>query len=104
MAQQNTNTRTNTGTRLTPPRRYLVRIHNDDVTTMEFVVEILQDIFNMTLEHATATMLEIHHNDYAVVGTYSYDIAQTKAEMTIRQARENGFPLRVTVEPTIYQI
>lgn len=81
------------------PRRYKVIIYNDDFTTMEFVVMILQQVFYKSEEEAQALMLQVHHSDKAVVGIYSYDIALSKARKATNMAREKGFPLRLTVEP-----
>ena len=81
------------------PRRYKVIIYNDDFTTMEFVVMILQQVFFKSEEEAQALMLQVHHSDKAVVGIYSYDIALSKARKATDMAREKGFPLRLTVEP-----
>ena len=86
MAAQ-TNTREHTKNRIKKPSLYHVVMHNDDFTTMEFVVEILMTIFNKGKEEATALMLAVHNSQKAVVGTYSYDIARTKAEEAERQAR-----------------
>lgn len=77
---------------------YRVIMHNDDVTTMDFVVMVLATIFHKSELEAEAIMLKIHHEGKAVVGTYYYDIAVTKQMQTMRLARENHFPLVVTVE------
>ena len=93
-----TNAREHTKNRIKKPSLYDVVMHNDDFTTMEFVVEILITIFNKGREEAAALMMAVHKNQKAVVGTYSYDIARTKAEEAERQARAEGFPFRLTVE------
>ena len=80
------------------PRRYKVIIYNDDFTTMEFVVMILIQVFFKSEEEAQALMLQVHHSDKAVVGIYSYDIAVSKANKATSMAREQGYPLRLTVE------
>lgn len=84
---------------LKEPRRYKVIIYNDDFTTMEFVVMILKQVFFKSEEEAQALMLQVHHSDKAVVGIFSYDIAVSKANKATNMARENGYPLRLTVEP-----
>lgn len=66
---------------------------------MEFVVMVLMDVFFMSEENAYALMMQIHHSDKAVAGVYTYDIAMSKARKATDMAREEGFPLRVTVEP-----
>ena len=80
------------------PRHYKVIMHNDDFTSMEFVVEILMDIFHKDGLEAERLMLTVHKSGRAVVGAYPYDIAVTKARMASARAREEGFPLRLTVE------
>ena len=74
-------------------------IHNDDFTTMDFVVKVLRDIFFMNEQDAETLMMQVHNTGQAVVGIYSYDIAQTKSQKAIKMARENGFPLRLSVKP-----
>ncbi|WP_028911945.1 ATP-dependent Clp protease adaptor ClpS [Prevotella sp. MA2016] len=86
-------------TDLREPRRYKVTIYNDDFTTMEFVVKILTEIFFKSEAEAETLMLKVHHADKAVVGIYSYDVATSKVRKATAMAREEGFPLRLTVEP-----
>lgn len=86
-------------TDLKEPRQFKVIMHNDDFTTMEFVVQILKEIFLKSEESATAIMLEIHKHNKGVAGIYTYDIAMSKMQKATRMARENNFPLRLTVEP-----
>lgn len=86
-------------TSIKEPRRYKVIIHNDDFTTMDFVVKVLKVVFFLSEENAEALMLQVHHSNKAVVGIYTYDIAVTKAQKATAMAREEGFPLRLTVEP-----
>lgn len=81
------------------PNRYKVLIHNDDFTTMDFVVMILKSVFFLTDEKALTLMLRVHHSEKAVVGVYTYDVAVSKARKATEMARENNFPLRLTVEP-----
>ena len=81
------------------PRRYTVTIHNDDFTTMDFVVKVLKEVFFMEEEKAMTLMLTVHHAGKAVVGIYTYDIATSKVRKATEMARENGFPLMLTVEP-----
>ena len=80
------------------PRHYKVVMHNDDFTSMEFVVEILMDIFHKDGIEAERLMLMVHKSGKAVVGSYPYDIAVTKVQMASARAREEGFPFRLTVE------
>lgn len=81
------------------PRRYNVIIWNDDFTPMDFVVYILVDIFGKDPAEAEALMLAVHHSSKAVAGTYTCDIAHSKADKATRIARSEGFPLRLTCEP-----
>ena len=99
MPQEQSSIRERQRTNLQEPRRYKVIIHNDDFTTMDFVVMVLKQVFFLSEEHAQALMLKVHHSSYAVVGIYTYDIAVSKAKKATNLARENGFPLRLTVEP-----
>ena len=80
------------------PHQYKVVIHNDDFTTMDFVIMVLKQVFFYTNERATALMLQVHHSDKAVVGTYTYDIAASKVRKATELARANNFPLRITLE------
>jgi ATP-dependent Clp protease adaptor protein ClpS len=80
------------------PSLYKVILHNDDYTTMDFVVDILISIFLKSKSEAVELMLKIHTDGKAVCGVYIYEIALTKAEQVKRLARENSFPLLATVE------
>ena len=84
--------------KLDEPAKYNVLLHNDDYTTMDFVVEILMNIFHKSLMEAEQIMLNIHRLGKAICGTYTYDIAQTKVYQVKQLARKNGFPLLATIE------
>ena len=99
MAKEQSSTRERSRTNLKEPRRYKVTIYNDDFTTMEFVVMILTQVFFKSESEAEALMLKVHHSDKTVVGIYSYDVATSKARKATNMAREQGYPLRLTVEP-----
>ena len=99
MPQEQSNVRERQKNNLKEPRLYKVIIHNDDFTTMDFVVEVLKTVFYYSNEKAEALMLQEHHANKAVVGIYTYDIAVSKANKATNLAREKGFPLRLTVEP-----
>lgn len=99
MAKQQSDVRERTRLSHDLPRMYRVIMHNDDFTTMEFVVMILKQIFFKSEAEAEALMLQVHHSDKAVVGIYSYDVATSKVRKATSMAREAGFPLRLTVEP-----
>ena len=98
MAKEQSQLRERQRTDLREPRRYKVIIYNDDFTTMEFVVMILVQVFLKSEEEAQTLMLQVHHSDKAVVGIYSYDIAVSKVRKATTMAREQGYPLRLTVE------
>ena len=80
------------------PGFYKVILLNDDVTPMEFVIEILQKIFKHDLEAAQEIMLAVHTEGSAIAGVYSYEIAEQKGVESTVLARNNGFPLQVKVE------
>jgi ATP-dependent Clp protease adaptor protein ClpS len=99
MAREQSSVRERQRIDLREPRRYKVTIFNDDFTTMEFVVMILKTVFFKSETEAEALMLQVHHSDKAVVGIYSYDVATSKVRKATNMAREQGYPLRLTVEP-----
>jgi ATP-dependent Clp protease adaptor protein ClpS len=80
------------------PPLYKVLLHNDDFTTMEFVVWVLESVFNMAEEQAIQVMLNVHLRGSGVAGIYTYEIAETKIEKTTALAREHEYPLLVTME------
>lgn len=82
-----------------PPRRYKVLFHNDDYTTMEFVVEVLKKFFHKNDTEAVFIMLKVHRTGSGVAGVYTRDVAETKVSEVMKYARENGMPLLVTAEP-----
>ncbi|MCC7018660.1 MAG: ATP-dependent Clp protease adaptor ClpS [Ardenticatenales bacterium] len=74
-------------------------LHNDDYTTMAFVIHILQSHFGKTAAEATHVMLQVHHKGSGVAGIYPRDVAETKVEVVTEEARTNGMPLLVEAEP-----
>ncbi len=80
------------------PQMFKVLLHNDDYTSMDFVVEVLIGIFHKTHAQAEQIMLQIHEKDKAICGVYSFEIAQTKAEQVKQLAKQNEFPLLATIE------
>ncbi len=84
------------------PRRFVVVFHNDDYTTMEFVIHVLVTIFHKDFMAAQAVMLEVHQKGWAVAGTFSCDIARSKVRKAEAFARSKGHPLKVTAEPEGY--
>lgn len=81
------------------PPMFRVILHNDDYTTMEFVVEILVRFFHRTQTEATRIMLHVHTKGRGVAGVYTRDVAETKVEQVSEHARESGMPLLLTMEP-----
>jgi ATP-dependent Clp protease adaptor protein ClpS len=81
------------------PKLFKVFMHNDDYTTMDFVIVVLQSIFHKESAEATFLMLQIHQRGQALCGLYPFEIAETKVAKVHRQARAAGFPLRCTLEP-----
>lgn len=80
------------------PEMFKVVLLNDDYTTMEFVVLVLQTVFNKASDEATRIMLQVHVKGRGICGTYTYEIAETKVSTVHEMARENGFPLMATIE------
>jgi len=80
------------------PNLYKVLLHNDDYTTMEFVVEILMAVFNKSIEESTRIMLNVHQKGVGVCGIYTYELAETKVDTVERIARANDFPLKCSME------
>ena len=85
-------------TRLEKPPLYKVLLHNDDFTTMEFVVWILEYVFLKPDAEAISIMLKVHHDGVGVAGVYPYDIAYMKSQKATNLARAREYPLLVTVE------
>ena len=81
------------------PSLFQVLLHNDDYTTMEFVVWVLESVFNMPEDQAIQVMLNVHLRGVGVAGIYTFAVAEMKVEKTIALAREQEFPLLATMEP-----
>jgi ATP-dependent Clp protease adaptor protein ClpS len=82
----------------TEPPMYKVLLHNDDYTTKAFVVEVLIVVFNKSIDAATRLMWQVHRNGVGVCGVYPFEMAETKINLVTNMARENGFPLKTSVE------
>ncbi len=80
------------------PKMYVVIMHNDDYTTMRFVVEVLIQIFNKSSIEASELMMKIHTKGNAVIGIYTYDIAVTKKLLADKMAKQREFPLKITID------
>ena len=91
-------TRTRTEKKLKQPPLYRVLLHNDDYTTMEFVVHVLQSIFNHADAEATQIMLHVHRKGIGVAGVYTREVAETKIDQVHALARAHEFPLRCSMD------
>ncbi len=80
------------------PKQYKVVIHNDDYTPMEFVVEVLMDVFRKDEVTATQIMLNIHHQGKGICGVYSYEVAETKVVRVHELAAQYEYPLKASME------
>ena len=80
------------------PELYKVLLHNDDYTTMEFVVEILMAVFHKSPAESTRIMLNVHQKGVGICGIYTYEVAETKVDTVEKLSRVNGFPLKCSME------
>jgi ATP-dependent Clp protease adaptor protein ClpS len=87
-----------TDTEITEPPLFKVILHNDDYTTMEFVVEILMTVFNKNMDEATRIMLNVHQSGTGLCGLFTFEVAETKVDTVHALARQQGFPLKCTME------
>ncbi|WP_457573311.1 ATP-dependent Clp protease adapter ClpS [Desulfolithobacter sp.] len=83
---------------LQEPPLYKVLLHNDDYTTMDFVVMILQSVFGKDTAEATRIMLNVHHQGVGVAGIYTREIGETKIAVVHQMARKNQYPLKCSLE------
>ena len=81
------------------PELYRVLLINDDYTTMDFVVEVLESIFHKQPAEAFRIMMAVHTQGKGLCGVYPHEVAETKVASVIELARANGFPLLATMEP-----
>jgi ATP-dependent Clp protease adaptor protein ClpS len=86
-------------TRTKKPPMYKVLLHNDDYTTKEFVVMILQAIFHKGEAEAVRIMMHVHNNGIGVAGVYTYEVAETKIAKTTQLAQSYEYPLQCSLEP-----
>ena len=83
---------------LKEPRKFRVLLHNDDYTSMEFVVAVLMQVFRKTEEESTQIMLKVHNDGVGVCGVYTAEVAETRVEMVKQLAQQAGYPLKCTIE------
>ena len=88
---------TESETKLEKPKLYKVILHNDDFTTMDFVVFILVHVFLRSEIEAFAIMLKVHNEGIGIAGVYPYEVAETKAHQVVQFARENEMPLQASL-------
>jgi ATP-dependent Clp protease adaptor protein ClpS len=84
---------------LKKPELFKVLLLNDDYTTMDFVVEILETVFHKQPAEAFRIMMQVHTQGKGLCGLYPHEVAETKVETVVERAREQGFPLRAAMEP-----
>ncbi|HVF30233.1 MAG TPA: ATP-dependent Clp protease adaptor ClpS [Pyrinomonadaceae bacterium] len=89
---------TESETKLEKPKLFKVLLHNDDFTTMEFVVFVLEYVFNRTSAEAFSIMLKVHQEGLGIAGIYPYEVATMKADKTMNLAKAREYPLLCTVE------
>ena len=82
------------------PELFMVILHNDDYTTMPFVVEVLESIFHKSPAEAHRIMMHVHTRGHGVCGAYTYEEAETKVALVHTRAQERAYPLRASMEPT----
>ena len=83
---------------LIEPKQYTVMLLNDDYTSMDFVVEVLMNIFHKSYQEAEKIMLDVHRKDRGICGIYTYEVAETKVMQVSKLAREHSYPLKATME------
>lgn len=92
-------TGSDTAERVEHPRLWKVLLHNDDFTTQEFVVWVLESIFNLPHAEAFAIMMHVHQSGVGIAGRFTRDVAETKVKATQQMAEQHEYPLLVTIEP-----
>ena len=92
-------TETRSEQKLQRPRMWRVLLHNDDYTTQDFVVWVLETVFRKPRAEAVAIMMSVHRSGLGIAGVFTHDVAATKVKTTQRLAEEHEFPLLVTMEP-----
>lgn len=94
-----TKTRPSSRTKLQKPQLYRVLLHNDNYTTRDFVVFLLQTVFSKSEADAVTIMMHVHNNGVGVAGVYTREVAETKVETVLSLARQNEYPLMCSMEP-----
>ncbi|MEP7340351.1 MAG: ATP-dependent Clp protease adaptor ClpS [Acidobacteriota bacterium] len=97
-SQPGTDVLTEPKQKLQKPPLYKVLLHNDNYTTMEFVVYVLVTVFHHSEGDAIRIMLQVHHQDIGIAGVYTFEVAETKVAKVAQMAREHDYPLLCTLE------
>ena len=97
-SEQDGDVLTESETRLEKPKLFKVLLHNDDFTTMEFVVFILSQVFMRSSAEAVSIMLQVHNEGVGTAGVYTYEVATMKSEKAMNLSKANEYPLLCTVE------
>jgi ATP-dependent Clp protease adaptor protein ClpS len=97
--RESTLTETRVEQQVSKPRMWRVLLHNDDYTTQDFVVWVLESVFHKPRAEAFEIMISVHRTGLGLAGVYTHDVAETKLNTTRRLAEEHEFPLLVTMEP-----
>lgn len=80
------------------PNLWRIIFHNDNKTTMEFVIFLLLQVFHKTMQEATDITMQVHEKGFAIVGVYTHEVAENKMNVCTSTARQEGFPLNVSIE------
>jgi ATP-dependent Clp protease adaptor protein ClpS len=83
---------------LMEPKQYVVFLLNDDYTSMDFVIDVLMNIFHKNYQEAEQIMLDVHKKERGACGVYTHEVAETKVMQVSKLAREQGYPLKATME------
>ena len=84
---------------LQEPKMYQVLMHNDDYSTMEFVIHVLQKFFKKNFDEAHGIMLKVHHDGIGVCGIYTFEVAESKASKVNKYSKNKGHPLKCSINP-----
>jgi ATP-dependent Clp protease adaptor protein ClpS len=96
---ESTLTESRTEQRVQPPRMWRVLLHNDDYTTQDFVVWVLEAVFHKPRGEAFTIMMNVHRTGIGIAGVYTHDVAETKVKTAQQMAEQHEYPLLVTMEP-----
>ncbi len=101
MSQEEITTAEKKKTALKSPNKYMVVFLNDNVTPMEYVIQVLMAYFNKSVEQANEITVEVHEKGRSVAGAYSYEVAEQKCIETVTDARKHNYPLDVVMEESV---